>query len=203
MKKIVFITILILTTACTKTQTVTTTNAIPNNTILFLKNNLSTSLVIYNNNKTTLIELENKDKIFTTNKLKINNLILQSNIITDINYDKKYILTNKLIVNDIVIEKKDKLQISINNNNLCIYDMNINTTGDYKICDFIYILNNEENIYLNLTEKTKILFYNEYKTFSSKFLEHIYITWIDTYTISNNKITKLELDNNYKITTIN
>ena len=203
MKKIVFITILILTTACTKTQTITTTNAIPNNTILFLKNNLSTSLVIYNNNKTTLIELENKDKIFTTNKLKINNLILQSNIITDINYDKKYILTNKLIVNDIVIEKKDKLQISINNNNLCIYDMNINTTGDYKICDFIYILNNEENIYLNLTDKTKILFYNEYKTFSSKFLEHIYITWIDTYTITNNKITKLELDNNYKITTIN
>lgn len=197
MKKI-FTICLFLLTGCTNTIPVFN-NDINTPTITFIKKELSTSLLIYNNNETTLIELENKDKIFTSDKIKINNLVLQNSIMTDIDYDNKYILTNNLKINDILIEKTDKLLININNNNLCIYDVNINESGNYELCDYIYILNNEDKVFIKLNENNKVLFYNEHKMFSSNFLEQIYITWIDTNIISKNTITKLILDKEYKI----
>lgn len=198
MKKIIFLTFLFLT-ACTKTITVNNYNNIEKNTVYFIKKDNSTSLLIYNNNKTTLIQLENKEKIYTNNNLKINNLILLNNIITNIDYDNKYILKKNMNINNIDIIKTDKLIININNYNLCIYDKNININGDYTKCDFIYILNNESEINIKLSNKTKAIFYNEYKTFQSSFLEKIYISWIDTYAISTNNITKLTLEDNYNI----
>ena len=62
------------------------------------------------------------------------------------------------------------------------------------------ILNNEEEVYINLNDNMKVLFYNAYSNFSNKFLEHLYTTWIDTYIINKDNLTILELnDNDYII----
>lgn len=169
--------------------------------IRFIKDKNSISILINHEDNITLLELTNKDKIYTSrDNVKVDNLVVQSNIISDVNCEKKYILNKEIVINDLSISKTDKIIINLNNYNICVYDKNISNNDTYSICNFIYILNNEENVYITLNDNVKALFYNEYVNFTSKFLEHIYLTWVDTYIISETKITKLVLEeNNYYI----
>lgn len=195
MKKLYILVIIVLLTGCTKPMYVDNQDEIENNSIVFIRNNLSTSLLVYEDDKYSLIELENKDKIYTISiNVSIDNLILVDDVLTTIDYENKYILLDDIILDDLKIEMNDKILIELNDNKVCIYDKNISLKGNFSMCDFIYILNNEENVYISLNNDMKVLFYNEHINFSSKFLEHLYTTWIDTYIINNNELTLLEIN---------
>lgn len=195
MKKLYILVIIVLLTGCTKPMYVDNQDEIENNSIVFIRNNLSTSLLVYEDDKYSLIELENKDKIYTISiNVSIDNLILVDDVLTTIDYENKYILLDDIILDDLKIEMNDKILIELNDNKVCIYDKNISLKGNFSMCDFIYILNNEENVYISLNNNMKVLFYNEHINFSSKFLEHLYTTWIDTYIINNNELTLLEIN---------
>lgn len=195
MKKLYILVIIVLLTGCTKPMYVDNQDEIENNSIIFIRNNLSTSLLVYEDDKYSLIELENKDKIYTISiNVSIDNLILVDDVLTTIDYENKYILLDDIILDDLKIEMNDKILIELNDNKVCIYDKNISLKGNFSMCDFIYILNNEENVYISLNNDMKVLFYNEHINFSSKFLEHLYTTWIDTYIINNNELTLLEIN---------
>lgn len=195
MKKLYILVIIVLLTGCTKPIYVDNQDEIENNSIVFIRNNLSTSLLVYEDDKYSLIELENKDKIYTISiNVSIDNLILVDDVLTTIDYENKYILLDDIILDDLKIEMNDKILIELNDNKVCIYDKNISLKGNFSMCDFIYILNNEENVYISLNNNMKVLFYNEHINFSSKFLEHLYTTWIDTYIINNNELTLLEIN---------
>lgn len=195
MKKLYILVIIVLLTGCTKPMYVDNQDEIENNSIVFIRNNLSTSLLVYEDDKYSLIELENKDKIYTISiNVSIDNLILVDDVLTTIDYENKYILLDDIILDDLKIEMNDKILIELNHNKVCIYDKNISLKGNFSMCDFIYILNNEENVYISLNNDMKVLFYNEHINFSSKFLEHLYTTWIDTYIINNNELTLLEIN---------
>lgn len=194
MKRLYILVIIILLTGCTKSIYVDNQDEIENNSIIFIRNDLSTSLLIYEDDKYSLIELENKDKIYTISiNVSIDNLILVDDVLTTIDYENKYILLDNIILDDLKIEKDDKVLIELNDNKVCIYDKNISLKGNFSMCDFVYILNNEEEVYISLNNDMKVLFYNEHINFSSKFLEHLYTTWIDTYIINNNELTLLEI----------
>lgn len=194
MKRLYILVIIILLTGCTKSIYVDNQYEIENNSIIFIRNDLSTSLLIYEDDKYSLIELENKDKIYTISiNVSVDNLILVDDVLTTIDYENKYILLDNIILDDLKIEKDDKVLIELNDNKVCIYDKNISLKGNFSMCDFVYILNNEEEVYISLNNDMKVLFYNEHINFSSKFLEHLYTTWIDTYIINNNELTLLEI----------
>lgn len=180
-------------------------NIIENNSILFIKNDVSTSLLFTLDNKSTLVELENNDKIYTNEINKVDNLILLDNIITDIEYENRYVLDgSSIMVDGLKISKIDKLLFEFGDINFCVYDKNISINGDYSNCDYIYILNNEENVFIRLNDNMQALFYNEQIDFSNEFMEHLYTTWIDTYIINKDNLTILELKyNDYIIKEIN
>lgn len=195
MKKLYILVIIVLLTGCTKSIYVDNQDEIENNSIIFIRNDLSTSLLIYEDDKYSLIELENKDKIYTISiNVSVDNLILVDDVLTTIDYENKYILLEDIILDDLKIEKNDKVLIELNDNKVCIYNKYISLKGNFSMCDFVYILNNEENVYISLNNDMKVLFYNEHIKFSSKFLEHLYTTWIDTYIINKNELTLLNIN---------
>ena len=202
LKKILIILILLLL-GC-KSMYINGDNIIENNSILFIKNDVSTSLLFTLDNKSTLVELENNDKIYTNEINKVDNLILLDNIITDIEYENRYVLDgSSIMVDGLKISKIDKLLFEFGDINFCVYDKNISINGDYSYCDYIYILNNEENVFIRLNDNMQALFYNEQIDFSNKFMEHLYTTWIDTYMISSSNITKLKIEkDDYLVTNI-
>ena len=159
-----------------------------NNILEDIKNNSEIKEdIIYYNKYSNVI---NKIDYLLTNKIVSN----------DIEAVEKYRFDKNIEVNDIEIFIENKIKIVLNGNNICIYDKDISDSGNYSLCDYIYILNNEEEVYIDLNDNMKVLFYNAYSNFSNKFLEHLYTTWIDTYIINKDNLTILELkDNDYII----
>lgn len=195
--KIFLLIAIILLTGCSKTIYVDNQDEIEDNSIVIVKEKLSTSILIKKGGRYNLLELNNNDKIYNVDiDFEIDNLILLEDIITNIEYDNKYILKDIILLDDIKISKSDKIEIELKDNEFCIYDKNISEIGDYSSCDYIYILNNEEEVYIKLNNNMKVLFYNEYVNFSSKFLEHLYTTWIDSYIISEEEFTVLTIRGN-------
>jgi len=195
--KIFLVIIILFLTGCSKTIYVDNEEEIENNSIVFIKKELSTSILIKKDGIYSLVELNNEDKIYDIElDFEINNLILLEDVITNIEYDYKYILEDSVLLNDIKISKSDKIEIDVEKNKFCVYDKDVSEFGDYSSCDFIYILNNEENVYIKLNNNMKVLFYNEYVNFSSKFLEHLYTTWIDSYIINDDVLTVLTIEGN-------
>lgn len=202
-KFLLLIFILILSGCQTDIEVSNYTDDIVNNSIIFYNSNNINSVIIYSNNKYILYIL-NGNKINLNNYYKIlpriDYIISRNNI----NLDKKVIDTYRIYqsikLNDITVTIDDKIEINLNNENICIYDKNISELGDYSLCNYIYILNNEKDVYINLNDNMKVLFYNEYSKFSNKFLEHLYTTWIDTYTVTKDTLIILELsDSDYNI----
>ena len=199
-KILLFLSVIILLTGCTnKTETVNYEDTINNDSVIFYNN----SIIIYHNNKFLLYML--KDAELNINKYnnvinKIDYLLTNKIVSNDIDAKNKYRFDKYIEINDIEIFIENKIKISLKGNNICIYDKDISMSGNYSLCDYIYILNNEEEVYIDLNDNMKVLFYNSYSNFSNKFLEHLYTTWIDTYIINKDNLTILELkDDDYII----
>ncbi len=182
MKKIYILLLLILLPSCTKYQKQSEDyNYLEENSIRFIKNN-NTSLLINKDNIYYLLSLEDhKEDIYNDYYINLNNI------------------NKELTINNIKIKRKDKIEIIIDNYNFCIYIKDIDK-DNYKNCNFIYLYNIDKDFYITLNNNIEILFYDSYTTFNYKFLYHLSLVWIDTYTIDPSSYLTITLkENNYII----
>lgn len=170
---------------------------IPINSIIFINDKLDHYLLIKYQDKYDLIIVSptksdlSKVKKITT---KIDKIYLYQNQIVDISYNKKYLLNKNQIIDNIEY-KNQILTISINNQKFCLYKRSSSTVS----CNFVYIEDNNKDIFIKLNDKIDILFFHLQKHFSNLFIEEIYSNWLDTYSLTDNNYTILTLQDTYAI----
>ena len=170
---------------------------IPINSIIFINDKLNHYLLIKYQNKYDLIIVSptksdlSKVKKITT---KIDKIYLYQNQIVDISYNKKYLLNNNQIIDNIEYQNQI-LTININNQKFCLYKHSSSTVS----CNFVYIEDNNKDIFIKLNEKIDVLFFHLQKHFSNLFIEEIYSNWLDTYSLTDNNYTILTLQDTYAI----
>lgn len=176
MKKIyLLLPLLILLPSCTKYQKQSEDyNYLEENSIRFIKNK-NTSLLINKDNIYYLLSLDNnKEDVYRDYYINLKDI------------DKE------ITINNIQIKKNDKIEIILDNYNLCIYIKDIDK-DNYKNCNFIYLYNIDKDFYITLNNNIEILFYDSYTKFNYKFLYHLSLVWIDTYTIDPSSYLTLTL----------
>lgn len=159
-------------------------NYLEDNSIRFIKDKEDTELLINKNNIFYLIVLDNKLDI-------------------TIPYDQIINIPNKetLSQEDLIITITDKIEITLNNNTLCIYQKHLDQ-DNYKDCDYIYLYKIEDNFYITLNNNIKMLFYNAYTKFNYRFLYMLSQVWIGTTTLEDETYTTLTIEkNDFTITT--
>lgn len=170
---------------------------IPINSIIFINDKLDHYLLIKYQDKYELIIVSptksdlSKVKKITT---KIDKIYLYQNQIVDISYNKKYLLNNNQIIDNIEYQNQI-LTININNQKFCLYKHSSSTVS----CNFVYIEDNNKDIFIKLNEKIDVLFFHHQKHFSNLFIEEIYSNWLDTYSLTDNNYTILTLQDTYAI----
>lgn len=170
---------------------------IPINSIIFINDKLKHYLLIKYQDKYDLIIVSptksdlSKVKKITT---KIDKIYLYQNQIVDISYNKKYLLNKNQIIDNIEYQNQI-LTININNQKFCLYKRSSSTVS----CNFVYIEDNNKDIFIKLNEKIDVLFFHLQKHFSNLFIEEIYSNWLDTYSLTDNNYTILTLQDTYAI----
>lgn len=170
---------------------------IPINSIIFINDKLNHYLLIKYQDKYDLIIVSptksdlSKVKKITT---KIDKIYLYQNQIVDISYNKKYLLNKNQIIDNIEYQNQI-LTININNQKFCLYKHSSSTVS----CNFVYIEDNNKDIFIKLNEKIDVLFFHLQKHFSNLFIEEIYSNWLDTYSLTDNNYTILTLQDTYAI----
>ena len=170
---------------------------IPINSIIFINDKLNHYLLIKYQDKYDLIIVSptksdlSKVKKITT---KIDKIYLYQNQIVDISYNKKYLLNKNQIIDNIEY-KNQILTININNQKFCLYKHSSSTVS----CNFVYIEDNNKDIFIKLNDKIDVLFFHLQKHFSNLFIEEIYSNWLDTYSLTDNNYTILTLQDTYAI----
>lgn len=170
---------------------------IPINSIIFINDKLDHYLLIKYQDKYELIIVSptksdlSKVKKITT---KIDKIYLYQNQIVDISYNKKYLLNNNQIIDNIEYQNQI-LTININNQKFCLYKHSSSTVS----CNFVYIEDNNKDIFIKLNDKIDVLFFHLQKHFSNLFIEEIYSNWLDTYSLTDNNYTILTLQDTYAI----
>lgn len=170
---------------------------IPIDSIIFINDKLDHYLLIKYQDKYDLIIVSptksdlSKVKKITT---KIDKIYLYQNQIVDISYNKKYLLNKNQIIDNIEY-KNQILTISINNQKFCLYKHSSSTVS----CNFVYIEDNNKDIFIKLNDKIDVLFFHLQKHFSNLFIEEIYSNWLDTYSLTDNNYTILTLQDTYAI----
>ena len=170
---------------------------IPINSIIFINDKLNHYLLIKYQDKydliivsTTKSDLSKVKKITT----KIDKIYLYQNQIVDISYNKKYLLNKNQIIDNIEYQNQI-LTININNQKFCLYKRSSSTVS----CNFVYIEDNNKDIFIKLNDKIDVLFFHLQKHFSNLFIEEIYSNWLDTYSLTDNNYTILTLQDTYAI----
>lgn len=170
---------------------------IPIDSIIFINDKLNHYLLIKYQDKYDLIIVSptksdlSKVKKITT---KIDKIYLYQNQIVDISYNKKYLLNNNQIIDNIEYQNQI-LTININNQKFCLYKHSSSTVS----CNFVYIEDNNKDIFIKLNDKIDVLFFHLQKHFSNLFIEEIYSNWLDTYSLTDNNYTILTLQDTYAI----
>ena len=170
---------------------------IPIDSIIFINDKLDHYLLIKYQDKYDLIIVSptksdlSKVKKITT---KIDKIYLYQNQIVDISYNKKYLLNKNQIIDNIEYQNQI-LTININNQKFCLYKRSSSTVS----CNFVYIEDNNKDIFIKLNEKIDVLFFHLQKHFSNLFIEEIYSNWLDTYSLTDNNYTILTLQDTYAI----
>lgn len=170
---------------------------IPINSIIFINDKLDHYLLIKYQDKYDLIIVSptksdlSKVKKITT---KIDKIYLYQNQIVDISYNKKYLLNKNQIIDNIEY-KNQILTININNQKFCLYKRSSSTVS----CNFVYIEDNNKDIFIKLNDKIDVLFFHLQKHFSNLFIEEIYSNWLDTYSLTDNNYIILTLQDTYAI----
>lgn len=198
MKYLYLIVIIFLLSSCSmNTEYVSNVyDYMPNNSIRFVRINNETSVLINKDDIYYLILLNENN---LTN-IKVDYLIKYKNINTNINTDEEYLLEESITINNIEFKLNNKLEIIMNDNNICIYIKELDE-DDYEECNFIYLYNPDKKFYMTLNSDLLGLMYNSYTKFNYRFLRHLATVWIETYTIDNNSYTTLIIDEeNFEVT---
>ena len=102
---------------------------------------------------------------------------------------------NKNQIIDNIEYQNQILTININNQKFCLYKHSSSTVS----CNFVYIEDNNKDIFIKLNDKIDVLFFHLQKHFSNLFIEEIYSNWLDTYSLTDNNYTILTLQDTYAI----
>lgn len=195
MKYIFLIVIIFLLPGCSDYYEEEEYNYIPDNSLRFIRTENETSILINKNNIYYLV-LINDQNI----ELDVNYLIKIKDIQTSIEYEEEFLLNDELSINDVTFKLNNKLEIELNNQNICIYIKEIDK-DDYGECNYIYLYNPDKDFYITLNSELLILFYHSYTKFNYKFLHHLSTVWIDSYTIDSSSYTTLTLyDKDFTVT---
>ena len=189
MKKIYFIVIIFLLCSCTYQviNEIEDYDYIPDNSIRFIRTKYETSILKKKDNIYYLLIL-NKQNV----NMEVDYLIKYKNIDTDIECSEEYILNNGIVINNIVFKINNKIEINLNEQNICIYIKELDE-DDYDECNFIYLYNPDNNFYITLNNELLGLFYHSYTKFNYKFLHHIGTVWIDSFTIDRSSYTTISI----------
>lgn len=134
---------------------------------------------------------------------KVDYLVLLEDMDIDIDYKDKYILRDKLVLDGVEIYIDNMIGISFDNYLFCIYRDEWYYKDDFGKCDFIYILNGEDDVNISFSDRVKVLFYNEYSEFKTSFLEKMFASWLDTYIVSSDSVISLVIsDDGYEVNTL-
>lgn len=134
---------------------------------------------------------------------RVDYLVLLEDMDIDIDYKDKYILRDKLVLDGVEIYIDNMIGISFDNYLFCIYGDEWYYKDDFGKCDFIYILNGEDDVNISFSDRVKVLFYNEYSEFKTSFLEKIFASWLDTYIVSSDSVISLVIsDDGYEVNTL-
>lgn len=148
---------------------------------------------------TTITINENKNILF-----KINDIQIMYNLTTnksEPNPNYIYYTKGQNLIYESLSLKKEKLQVAyIQNYKFCIYNNEKTTKMTFKDCNFIYIYANKNNESIILNDTIDVIFYNENIKLSNKFLEDVYIKWIDIYPVGENTNITINLDEDFSVT---
>ena len=183
MKKIILIFLpLLVLTGCQKSNVVEDYNYMPDNSLRIVREDNLTYILIHKQDKYYLLSEEdipfNIDYI-----IKLNNNITKK---------EEYYLKDSLTLDGVTFIKNDKIEVLLDNYTFCIYIKSLDK-NNYNTCDFIYLYNPDKDFYITLTSDLLVLIYNSYTKFSYKFLYHLSLVWIDTYTVDTSSMLTLTI----------
>lgn len=134
---------------------------------------------------------------------RVDYLVLLEDRDIGIDYKDKYILRDKLVLDGVEIYIDNMIGISFDNYLFCVYGDEWYYKDDFGKCDFIYILNGEDDVDISFSDRVKVLFYNEYSEFKTSFLEKMFASWLDTYIVSSDSVISLVIsDDGYEVNTL-
>lgn len=134
---------------------------------------------------------------------RVDYLVLLEDRDIGIDYKDKYILRDKLVLDGVEIFIDNMIGISFDNYLFCVYGDEWYYKDDFGKCDFIYILNGEDDVNISFSDRVKVLFYNEYSEFKTSFLEKMFASWLDTYIVSSDSVISLVIsDDGYEVNTL-
>ena len=134
---------------------------------------------------------------------RVDYLVLLEDMDIGIDYKDKYILRDKLVLDGVEIYIDNMIGISFDNYLFCVYGDEWYYKDDFGKCDFIYILNGEDDVNISFSDRVKVLFYNEYSEFKTSFLEKMFASWLDTYIVSSDSVISLVIsDDGYEVNTL-
>ena len=134
---------------------------------------------------------------------RVDYLVLLEDMDIDIDYKDKYILRDELVLDGVEIYIDNMIGISFDNYLFCVYGDEWYYKDDFGKCDFIYILNGEDDVDISFSDRVKVLFYNEYSEFKTSFLEKMFASWLDTYIVSSDSVISLVIsDDGYEVNTL-
>lgn len=134
---------------------------------------------------------------------RVDYLVLLEDRDIGIDYKDKYILRDKLVLDGVEIFIDNMIGISFDNYLFCVYGDEWYYKDDFGECDFIYILNGEDDVNISFSDRVKVLLYNEYSEFKTSFLEKMFASWLDTYIVSSDSVISLVIsDDGYEVNTL-
>ena len=159
---------------------------IDNNSLVILKDNDDISLLIKESDKFSLFVIKgniSKYKNFTED---VDNILYMDKV-------------NDMLIDGVNIDVDDYVSINMMDKSFCLYNDKVSSDADYSECNYIYIINNSRKVYFKLNDDMNAIFYNEYSKFSNKFLEVLFSSWIDTYTVNSKEFIVIDFNYDYEI----
>lgn len=195
MKYLYLIVIIFLLTSCSYQEYHEEYDYLLDNSIRFIRTNNETSILINKNDIYYLLLINNQNI-----DIEVDYLIKCKDIETNIDYEEEYILDENLVINNIEFDINNKIEIKLNEKNICIYIKELDQ-DDYSNCNFIYLYNQDKDFYITLNNDLLALFYHSYTKFNYRFLYHLGTVWIDSYTIDTLSYLTLTIeDNDFTVT---
>ena len=159
---------------------------VDNNSLVILKDDDNISLLIKESDKFSLFVIEgntNRYKYFTRD---VDNILYMDKV-------------DDMVIDSVSIDIDDYVSINMMDKSFCLYNDKVSSDADYSECNYIYIINNSRKVYFKLNDDMNAIFYNEYSKFSNRFLEELFSSWIDTYTVNSKEFIVIDFNYDYEI----